>query len=94
MKIIKCQGSQLKRPRGYFLVNLLSNMTEIYKTTITKKIADIPIPISLSDAITLSFMLTSYNNPGSTKPIITPPAITDAICPATFAPTACINRWF
>lgn len=55
--------------------------------------AVIPIPISFNEANTFPFILSSYNKPG-TKPIITPPAITDAICPATFAPTACISKWF
>ena len=30
---------------------------------------------------------------GPIKPMIRPPTIADAICPDTFAPTACIKRW-
>ena len=30
--------------------------------------------------------------PYKTSPIMRPPTIAEAICPETFAPTACINR--
>lgn len=65
----------------------------IYITIITTNIAPIPIPINLKEAIKFAFMLSSYNRLGSIANI-TPPATTDAICPATLAPTACINKWF
>lgn len=56
----------------------------------TTKIAPIPWPINIKG--TCKFICNpSYSNPGSSAKI-TPPATTDAICPDTFAPTACISR--
>ena len=61
---------------------------------ITTKMPVIPCAMRVKDLPNSVFMLPSpYSKPG-TNPRITPPAMTDAICPATFAPTACIKRWF
>ncbi len=59
----------------------------------TTKIANIPCHINTNDCLNTSIMLSPpYTNIPGTSPRMTPPAITEAICPATFAPTACINR--
>lgn len=60
-------------------------------TRMTVKMPAIPCPISVKDFRNVVCMIASYNKPG-TSPRMTPPAMTEAICPATFAPTACIKR--
>ena len=68
---------------------------------ITKNILSIPFHIISRDikillSITGSFRNRArivYNNVVKIFKII-PPANTDAICPDTFAPIACIRRWF
>lgn len=59
---------------------------------ITTKMESIPFHINSKELIKTGFInRTSYSIMG-TNPRITPPAITDAICPDTFAPTANINK--
>ena len=75
------------------LILLNFGVQDVYKrqmASTTTKIAPIPWPINIKG--TCKFICNpSYSNPGSSAKI-TPPATTDAICPDTFAPTACISR--
>lgn len=60
---------------------------------ITIKIPVIPFPITgrvFKKTSILLIVHSSYPN----RKIINPPAITEAICPATFADTACISKKF
>lgn len=58
----------------------------------TMKIPAIPKPLIGNEVKNLSILI--ILSPAYIKFIMSPPAITDAICPATFAPTACIKRKF
>lgn len=63
---------------------------------ITKKMPNIPFPIigrvCKKASIFIVTILPVFHQPISA--IINPPAITEAICPETFAPAACIRRKF
>ena|GEM_PF-3893637 len=69
----------------------------IYMTAIPMKIVSIPCQAILRVSIKFlvsnnKYMRTSYYNKYGTIERIIPPANTEAICPATFAETACINK--
>ena len=81
------------RLRSY-LLNLVKSMTISVMSAMTAKMPSIPCHRIVSAACKAVISVPPYFKSCGTRFRIMPPARTLAICPATFAPTACISRWF
>ena len=78
-----------------YLQNLASAAMESQISAMTKKTPSSPLPSMGRIAIRFeTFCIMTNSSYRATRLRIMPPAITEATCPETFAPTACISRKF